>query len=153
MRAGLLIPIWNIVHSTPLSLTCTASCRRGSHEPMLPLRKETFATHGPLSHDRAVYRTNKNPTSTELLRRLNLLPRRLWARSRQDNPLQQYLGKMTLCSLCFGISVEMVRRLSEDGGAEEERVVEVGSQPSDVWLREVQHRPSTQLLSCPHLDV
>lgn len=37
------------------------------------------------------------------------------------------------------MSVEMVCRLLEDGGAEEEQVVEVGSQPSDVWRGEVQH--------------
>lgn len=74
---------------------------------MLPLRKETFATHGPLSHDRAVYRTNKNPTSTELLGRLNLLPGRLWGRPRQDNPLQEYLGKTTLGSRCFGTRIRL----------------------------------------------
>lgn len=60
MRVGLPIPICSIVHSTWLSLTCTASCRRDSHEPMLPLRKETFVTHRPGSHDQVAYRTNNN---------------------------------------------------------------------------------------------
>lgn len=68
MHFGLPIPICSIVHSTWLSLTCTASCHRDSHEPMLPLRKETFVTHRPVSRDQAVYRTNKkNPSWTEIL--------------------------------------------------------------------------------------
>lgn len=54
VRAGMCArsptPIGSIVHSTWLSLTHTASCLRGSHEPVLPPRKETFVTHRPVSH-------------------------------------------------------------------------------------------------------
>lgn len=54
MRVLLPTPICSIVHSKWLSLTHTASCLRGSHEPVLPPRKETIVTHGPVSHDYTV---------------------------------------------------------------------------------------------------
>lgn len=54
MRVSSPTPICGIVHSIWLSLTHTASCLRGSHEPVLPPRKETFVTHGPVSHDYTV---------------------------------------------------------------------------------------------------
>lgn len=52
-------PIGGIVHSTWLSLTHTASCLRGSHEPVLPPRKETFVTHRPMSHNYTVQTQKK----------------------------------------------------------------------------------------------
>lgn len=52
-------PIGSIVHSTWLSLTHTASCLRGSHEPVLPPRKETFVTHRPVSHHYTVQTQKK----------------------------------------------------------------------------------------------
>lgn len=54
MRVGSPTPICGIVHSIWLSLTHTASCLRGSHEPVLPPRKEMFVAHGPVSHDYTV---------------------------------------------------------------------------------------------------
>lgn len=54
MRVSSPKPICGIVHSVWLSLTHTASCLRGSHEPVLPPRKEMFVTHGPVSHDYTV---------------------------------------------------------------------------------------------------
>lgn len=54
MRVGSPTPICGIVHSIWLSLTHTASCLRGSHEPVLPPRKEMFVTHRPVSHDYTV---------------------------------------------------------------------------------------------------
>lgn len=65
MRVGFPIPICSIVHSTWLSLTCTASCRWDSHEPTLPLRKEAFATHRLVSHDPTVYRIIHTHTHTQ----------------------------------------------------------------------------------------
>ncbi|KAJ4941543.1 hypothetical protein JOQ06_011422, partial [Pogonophryne albipinna] len=40
-----------------------ASCLRGSHEPVLPPRKETFVTHKPVSHDYTVQTKNDNDDS------------------------------------------------------------------------------------------
>lgn len=63
VRAGMCArsptPIGSIVHSTWLSLTHTASCLRGSHEPVLPPRKETFVTHRPVSHHYTVQTLKK----------------------------------------------------------------------------------------------
>ena len=58
MRVSSPTPICGIVHSIWLSLTHTASCLRGSHEPVLPPRKETFVTHEPVSHDYTVQTQN-----------------------------------------------------------------------------------------------
>lgn len=54
MRVSLPTPIGSIVHSIWLSLTHTVSCLRGSHEPILPPRKEMFVTSGPVSHNYTV---------------------------------------------------------------------------------------------------
>lgn len=62
MRVSSPTPISGIVHSIWLSLTHTTSCLRGSHEPVLPPRKETFVTHGPVSHDYTV-QTQKGKNS------------------------------------------------------------------------------------------
>lgn len=59
MCVGSPTPIGSIVHSTWLSLTHTASCLRGSHEPVLPPRKETFVTHRPVSHHYTVQTLKK----------------------------------------------------------------------------------------------
>lgn len=59
MCVGSPTPIGSIVHSTWLSLTHTASCLRGSHEPVLPPRKETFVTHRPVSHHYTVQALKK----------------------------------------------------------------------------------------------
>lgn len=67
MRVSASTPICSIVHSIWLSLTHTASCLRGSHEPVLPPRKETFVTHRPVSHDCTVQiqKGQKNSSATD----------------------------------------------------------------------------------------
>lgn len=65
-------PIGSIVHSTWLSLTHTASCLRGSHEPALPLRKETFVTHRPVSHRYTVQTLKKAKEKTENKKKTHL---------------------------------------------------------------------------------
>lgn len=101
-------PIYGIVHSVWLSWTHTASCLRGSHEPVLPPRKEMFVTHGPVSHDYAVQTqkaslTEKNVHACKLIfSALSLdnvvFPPRNWNYSKlnhimthERNPLQKHI--------------------------------------------------------------